>query len=328
MAKSMYDIIKKQNGERFAKAIRNYDNGIFDVRNIDKIVKYAGPDAEPIMEYLVSLKSIQIEEHAVHQDPIKLLDMAGYDAYIADTLEKQNAIKKYYASGEELCTFRDPDRFKKYYIINAVRKDVDKINRESTPTRDGEYGTSVISIQVLKTGGFISIKNRYNHTVNNPDNTLNSNPDNIIPGLADAIKHHFNADFSSRRVQLYGNYTLIDKQIYHYKGERNNIYWSENSYVKDGHIVDIDKGSQIMLGDGLLLDLKQKKVRDLTGQEPNDFAESLNHAIENKTLQIAKNPQGEHDIFADKKRILTVKNAEIFSPSSFAADIATSICAP
>ena len=31
MAKSMYDVIKKQNGERFAKAIRNYDNGIFCV---------------------------------------------------------------------------------------------------------------------------------------------------------------------------------------------------------------------------------------------------------------------------------------------------------
>lgn len=45
MAKSMYDIIKKQNGERFAKAIRNYDNGIFDVPNIDKIVKYAGRGA-------------------------------------------------------------------------------------------------------------------------------------------------------------------------------------------------------------------------------------------------------------------------------------------
>ncbi len=309
----MYDIIKKQNGEHFAKAIRNYDNGIFDVPDIDKIVKYAGPDAEPIMNYLVSLKNIQIEEHAAHKDPIALLDKAGYNAYVADTLEKQNAIKKYYARGEELCTFRDPDRFKKYYIINAVRKDVDKIKREdfTKPERDDRYGTSVISIQVLKTGGFISIKNRYNHTVNNPDNTLNSNPDNIIPGLADAIKHHFNVDFSSRQVLLYGNYTLIDKQIYHYQGEQNNVYWSENSYLIDGHIVEINKDSQIMLGDGLLLDLKQKKVHDLISQEPYDFAESLNHAIENKTLQIAKNPQGGHDIFADKKRILTVKNAEI-----------------
>ena len=311
MAKSMYDIIKKQNGEHFAKAIRNYDNGIFDVPNIDKIVKYAGPDAEPIMNYLVSLKNIQIEEHAVHQDPIKLLDMAGYDAYIADTLKKQNAIKKYYASGEELCTFRDPDMFKNYHIINAVRKDVDKIKRGKTPQRDDEYGTSVISIQILKTGGFISIKNRYNHTVKNCDNTLNSNPDNIILGLADAIKHHFDVDFSSQQVPLYGNYTLIDKQIYHYKGELNNVYWSENSYVKDGHIVEIDKGSQIMLGDGLLLDLKQKEARNLTGWRKDDFVESLNAAIKNKKLQIAKNPLGGHDVIADNKQILTVENAEI-----------------
>ena len=46
MPKTMYEIIKKQNGERFARAIRNYDNGIFDVPNIDKVVKYAGRDAE------------------------------------------------------------------------------------------------------------------------------------------------------------------------------------------------------------------------------------------------------------------------------------------
>ena len=99
--KSMYDIIKKQNGERFAKAIRNYDNGIFDVPEIDKIVKYAGRDAEPIMSYLVSLKDAKVQEYAVHMDPIKLLDMAGYDAYVVDTLEKQNVIKKYYVEVEK-----------------------------------------------------------------------------------------------------------------------------------------------------------------------------------------------------------------------------------
>ena len=61
MTKNMHDVIKAQNGERFAKAIRNYDNGIFDIPNIDKIVKYAGRDAEPIMQYLVSLKGIKIQ---------------------------------------------------------------------------------------------------------------------------------------------------------------------------------------------------------------------------------------------------------------------------
>lgn len=125
----MYNIIKKQNGERFAQTIRNFHSGIFDVPNIDRIVQYAGLDAKPILKYLVSLNNPKTIKQDAHQDPIELLDKAGYDAYIADTLEKQNAIQKYYATGEGLCTFRDPDRFKKYYIINAVRKDVDKIKR-------------------------------------------------------------------------------------------------------------------------------------------------------------------------------------------------------
>ncbi|MBR6411679.1 MAG: hypothetical protein IKS41_00770 [Alphaproteobacteria bacterium] len=53
--KSVFEQIKKQNGERFAKAIRGYDNGIFDIPGIVDIVKYAGHEAEPIMEYLESL---------------------------------------------------------------------------------------------------------------------------------------------------------------------------------------------------------------------------------------------------------------------------------
>ena len=89
MAKNIYNIIKKQNGETFAKAIRNYDNGIFDIPNIDKIVKYAGYDARPIMSFLISLKDIRIQEQAVHMNPIELLDKAGYDAYIVNTLKEQ-----------------------------------------------------------------------------------------------------------------------------------------------------------------------------------------------------------------------------------------------
>ena len=316
MPKSMYDIIKNQNGERFAKAIRNYDNGIFDIPDIDKIVKYAGRDAEPIMNYLVSLKQVKIQEYTVHMDPITLLDKAGYNAYIADTLEKQNAIKKYYASGEELCTFKDDDRFKNYYIINAVRKDVDKIKRGNPPQRDDEYGTSVISIQVLKTGGFISIKNRYNHTVENCDNTLNSNPDNIIMGLADAIKHHFNVDFSSQIVPLPSNYVLINNQICKYNLEIANVYFGEDFYAKDGHVHEIDKNSEIMIGNGILFDAKQKRFIDLTGMNDTEttryrFVMTLNNAIQNKKIANQNNPLGGRDILADGVPVLTVENGEI-----------------
>ncbi|MFQ6729520.1 MAG: pentapeptide repeat-containing protein [Alphaproteobacteria bacterium] len=316
MAKSMYDIIKTQKGERFAKAIRNYDNGIFDVPDIDKIVKYAGHDAEPIMNYLISLKQIKIQEMSVHMDPIKLLDKAGYNAYIADTLIKQNAIKKYYAPGEEICTFRDNRRFKDYYIINAVRKDVDKIKRSFNPQRDDKYGTSVISIQVLKSGGFISIKNRYNHTVQNCDNTLNSNPDNIIRGLSDAIKHHFNVDFSAQQVPLPSHYVLINGQICRYNSEVENIYFGETFYVKDGHIYEIDTNSEIMIGNGILFDTRSKQFVDLTGINNIEtiryrFVVTLNKAIQGKKITVQKNPLGGRDILADGVPVLTVENGEI-----------------
>ena len=311
----MYDIIKKQNGERFAKSIRNYDNGIFDIPNIDKIVKYAGREAEPIMQYLISLRGVKVEEQGVHQDPIALLNKAGYDAYIADTLEKQNAIKKYYVSGEELCTFRDPFRFKKYYIINAVRKDVNKIKRSDfkNPQREDEYGTSVLSIQVLKSGGFISIKNRYNHTVQNPDNTLNSNPDNIIMGLSDAIKHHFNVDFSAQRVELPDNYILINNQIVKYNCEINNMYFGSDYYVKDGVVIELDKSSQLMLGRGFIYDNKSKKILDYKSLTTNISTQFIdNDFLNNKNIKIAKNRDGSHSLVVDGTVFLSVQDGEMF----------------
>lgn len=308
MSKSMYDIIKKQNGEHFAKAIRNYDNGIFDIPNIDKIVKYAGRDAEPILNYLISLKDITIEEYGVHMDPITLLDKAGYNAYVADTLEKQNAIKQYFAPDEELCTFHDPSRFQRYHIINAVRKDVDKIKRGNPPQRDDEYGTSVISIQILKTGGFISIKNRYNHTVDNCDNTLNSNPDNIIKGLSDAIRHHFDVDFSSQKIQLPDGYVLIGKQICKYDYELNNVYFCNGFYIKDGNVIEINHDSQLMLGGGNLYDNKRRAVIDLTDEGFPMFDSAI---LKDKKLLIVKNEDGSKSLTADGETIFSVKDGHI-----------------
>ena len=54
--KSVYEIIKRQNGEAFARAIRDFDNGIFEIENLPRIVRYAGRDAEPLLNYLEALK--------------------------------------------------------------------------------------------------------------------------------------------------------------------------------------------------------------------------------------------------------------------------------
>lgn len=315
MAKTVYDLIKKQNGEHFAKAIRNYDNGIFDIPNIVDIVKYAGRDAEPIMSYLGSLKNIIIEEQSVHMNPIDLLDKAGYKAYIVTNLEEQNAIEGYFRNGEKLCTFRDHDRFKRYYIINAVKKEClgdDKLPKSKwhikpsqNPRREDEYGTSVTSIQVLKTGGFISIKNRYNHTVINPDNTLNSNPDNIIYGLADAIKHYFNVDFGVQKVQMPDGYTILNKQVIHYNQEIRGIYFANDFYMKNGKIKEINKSTQLMLPGDLILDAQTKTVKSIAG-ENKTWADALTKLISNKKIQINKTEDGTKEILADGKIVFSI----------------------
>ena len=311
--KTMFDIIKKQNGEHFAKAIRAYDNGIFDIPDLDKIVKFAGREVEPLMNYLVSLKNVKIEEHAVHQHPFDLLSKAGYTAYYADTLEKQNWPKQFYAKGEELCTFHDPNRYKNYHIVVAIKKNVQDIKRENFPhpKREDEYGTSVLQIQMLKSGGFISIKNRYNHTVENPDNTFNSNPDNIISGLSDALKHHYHVDFSSQKVHLPENFVLIDNQIVNCNYEINNVYFSENCYVEDGNIHEIDKQKELML-DYFILNLQDKSIKNPSELE-NGFIAALQEEIKDKKLQITVNEQGNKCLQADGKTILELDHGKIKS---------------
>lgn len=261
--KSIYDIIKKQNGEKFAQTIRSNDSGILDVPNLAHITKYAGRDAMPLLPYLISLKDVKIEEVKSTKNPFDLLHQAGYDAEYADTLEKQNSIKKYFQSSEVLCTFNDSNRYQNYYIINAVKHGIDKIKRANFthPRREDEYGTSVISIQILKDGGFVSIKNRYNHTVEHPDNTFDSNPDNIIFGLSAALKSHFNVDFSSGEISPPDGYLLIKKQIIKYNYEINGIYYGNGFYVHNGKITELNPGHQMML-DYFIFDTKSDSYED------------------------------------------------------------------
>ena len=334
--KSVYEQIKKRNGERFAQTIQNYDNGIFDIPGIVDIVKYAGREAEPIMKYLESLKGVHIEETGVYQDPLELLSLAGYDAYYVTNLEEQNRIAGYYASaqdlkrmgitphgpnGERLCTFRDLERFKKYHIIHAVKKNVDQIRRETfrgKEEREDEYGTSVISIQILKTGGVISIKNRYNHTVAACDNTFGSNPDKIIPGLANALRHHFNVDFSASAVPLPDNFAYINGQIIRYNYEKDNILFGSDFYVKNGQIHNL-KPHEIML-DSHIFDLRTKKLTypgpQRNGEEDTAFKKAFLEEIKGHKVILKKDKNGQH-LFIRKEgendpskdvEILTVKD--------------------
>ena len=304
---SAFDVIKKQNGEAFAKAVRAYDNGIFDVPDIASMVRYAGREAEPIMNFLLSLKNIRIAECGKTAPFEELLDKAGYHVCYADTLEKQNAIEKYFAEGEKLCTFADNERYQKYHIINVVRKDVDKIRREDFPfpRREDAYGTSVMSIQILKTGGFISIKNRYNHRVVNPDNTYFSNPDNIIEGLSASLKERFGVDFASRRVAVPDGYVLLDEGLFKCHREIENVHFGNGFFIEDGDITFINKDYQILC-DTLLLDLKKGKF-ETEFNEIKGAADILNREIEGKKLSV-RAKKGVRSVYADDKLFMEVKD--------------------
>lgn len=314
--RSMFEIIKKQNGERFAKAIRSFDGGIFDIPNIDEILKYADKNPKPIIKYLSSLKGIHIEDDGIKRDPFELLYQAGYHAQYADTLEKQNSIEPYFTPSERLCTFDDPTRYQKYYIINAVKHNAAELNRTNFkhPKREDEYGTSVISIQILKKGGVISIKNRYNHSIDNPDNTYNSNPDNIIYGLSAALKNYFNVDFSSQQEPLGKNYVLIKDKILKYNYEINNVYYGKDFIAYGDQIYSIDKRSQIIM-DYFIFDFKQKQIlKDFNGINltSNDcFADIFNQEISGTTIQIKRNPNKSHTILADGYPVVEIKDGTI-----------------
>ncbi len=306
--KSMYDIIKRQNGEAFARAIRDTDMGIFDVENLPQILKYAGRNPLPLIKLLqsfkVKLKSLKSDT----LDPFILLKRAGYDAFYADTLEKQNSIKPYFVEEEELCTFIDSNRYKNYYIIHAVKQGAQEIKRENflgREERDDTYGTSVISIQILKTGGFIKITNRYNHTVPSCDNTFNSNPDNIIPGLNRALSHYFDVTFNVGNVDVPNGFVYQNGCLYQYQYEMNNCYIGRDFYLKNGKVFPLDKNSQMMM-DSFIIDLKNKEILN-----PSEVKSALYEVLKTETKgqvwQIEKR-LNRYVLFVDKREVLTFEN--------------------
>ena len=139
---------------------------------------------------IYGLYGVEDTDEPVTKTPEELLDEAGYILYECHSEKDIQSFKKYYAPGEALCTFHG-GRLERCHVFFAVKKNVDQIKREDfkCPHRQDEYGTSVISIQFSRgSTNTISIKNRYNHRVENPDATFSNNLDNIILGLSDSFE--------------------------------------------------------------------------------------------------------------------------------------------
>ena len=217
---------------------------------------------EEFKNYIYSLIDVENNmERIEHRTPKELLNEAGYDFYECKTEEDIQSFKKYYSKGEELCTFRG-GRLKTCHVFFAVKKNVDEIKREnfSTPKRQDEYGTSVISIQFTKVGCNLSIKNRYNHKVNNPDATFSNNLDNIIRGLTKSFENEYGFIQTNICNFELENYVNVAGKYYKYNYEIDNIYYCLDNVIIDNFDVKKYDKERYIVFDYFVLDLKEKKI--------------------------------------------------------------------
>lgn len=244
----------------------------------------------------------------VSKTPKELLDDAGYDLFECKTVEEVNSFKKYFILGEQLCTFLDPaSRLENKYVFFAVKKNILDIKREDflIPDRQDEYGTSVISIQFTRDkNNHLSIKNRYNEVVNNPDSTFDNNLDNIIPGLtmsfykAYGIREIYdeNSEFQME------NYISIDGEYYKYNYKLNDIYYCTNNIiVNNGKVIKYDPEKYIIM-DYFIIDLVNKKVDVFDNKLRDSFSEVIGKI---KNIEIVRGEK-------DKKVYITNEEDNIF----------------
>ena len=161
-----------------------------------------------------------------------------------------------------------------YLDKKALKKDDGSYDLSNiNPRREDPYGTSSMSVQIGRTGGDLpvgtpSIKNRYNHTVLSPDNTFDSELDNIISGLEKAIygiEGVPERKKSNERPPELPDYIQKDNQgrLFKYDRQFNDVYVSKNGYISNGVLNIIDKSTQKIF-DNYLIDSKNKSATSLT----------------------------------------------------------------
>lgn len=212
------------------------------------------------------------------QEEIKqAFNSVGYDVVIFDDEEKIAECKKYYSQNEIICTYNSlKSRMNEYHMIVAVKKNINDIKRSDFPQREDEYGTSILNIQIAKNGSHMSIKNRYNHTVSNPDSTLNNNLDILYCGLQSMVLGYYNLASLNSNKSYYKNIVNIGGVYLKYHTEKNNIYFG--TFVLDSvngvrfsdssrYYVAEDNTQDRYYANPLVLDFKDKKVIDICQQK-------------------------------------------------------------
>jgi len=196
----------------------------------------------------------------------ELLNSVGYEFYHCTSVEDVKQFQKYYRDDESLCTFNSiQNRLNTCYIFWIVRKelleDINALDGKREMKRQDEYGTSCCSIQISKQGGYVSIKNRYNHKVSNCDATFSNNLENIIEGLTLALQTEFNIKFKNNKNNFeLNNYINVNDKFYKYSVEVDGRHFGVDWYQDENfNVIEIDTNTQ-MIFDHFLLDFKEKSL--------------------------------------------------------------------
>lgn len=287
----------KNISENYAKMMRDNFPLAFENENLNKILYEIVYDDEKTIfasaikeqnkiqdfkDYVYSLMWEEEKSIEIIKSPAELLDLVGYNFYICKDKKDISQFKKYYREWEVICTFNNIEwRLSNYHIFWIVKKDIDTIQHQwNNRNRQDIYGTSCCSIQINKKNNKdISIKNRYNHWVNNCDATFSNNLDNIVEWLTQAINKEFNLKTEKKSNFEIDNFIHKDWKFIYYSKEMNNIYYWINKYYKDWEIVLLDKNTHILV-DYFIIDIKNKKIEMIDNTKKDSITDLKFRKIE------------------------------------------------
>lgn len=269
--------IKKHFGERMSHFCRSHFATLLETprllpRILDEHFEHSNTLLEDIkkseccgeegfIQYILSLGTVHQDKLKTSKSAIELFKDAGYTLYpeCKDEDELQ-AWRKYYAPGEELCSF-DGGRLETCRVWFATRNPEEK--RRERPSRQDPYGTSVISVQVSRNGGYLSIKNRYNHSVTNPDATFNNNLENICPGLTYAFERDFDVNLKPQIANMpeIEHYVMSRDKYYKFNYNIGETYYGVTNKIITWKIVMTLPPHQ-MLVDYYAFDFQEKCIMD------------------------------------------------------------------
>ena len=291
LCKKLFPTILEENGTLYniiSNSFSHSKNLYNDLIEQDKVLEFKN--------YIYSYTKENDLIVKTSKTPYELMSNAGYILYECKNQEEILSFKKYYSKDEKLCTFKE-ERLKTNYVFFAVKKDVDRIKRDEfkIPQRQDRYGTSVISIQFTKgDNNIVSIKNRYNHKVQNPDATYSNNLDNIIQGLTYSFNKYykFNIDYKDS-FELNGWVKAIDNKFYKYNYEINNIYYCVDNIIIDSKrnvISDFKDKEKYLVIDYFILDIVKKKIYLYDERLKDSFIDNINikkiNILKDKNIKI------------------------------------------